>query len=82
MTSDKQTRESAFCSTNGPKRKRPNPAAGKAPPPVFPDPAMNHLIQGAFHLVSFAIQKGLIKPLKGKAREKCFSTIDPPNTVH
>ena len=82
MTSDKQTRESAFCSTKGPKRKRPNPAAGKAPPQIFPNPAMNHLIQGAFHLLSFDFKKGLIKPLKGKAKGKCFTTIDPPDSVH
>jgi hypothetical protein len=63
-----------------PKHKRHNPAAKV--PPVFPDPAMNHLIQGAFHLVSFALQKGLIKPLKGKNKPKCFRVDASPVTSH
>jgi hypothetical protein len=54
--------------------RRPNPVAATMPPPIFPDPATNHLIQGAFHLLSFALEKGLIKPLKGKNKPKCFNS--------
>jgi len=43
---------------------------------------MDHLIQGAFHLVSFALQKGLLKPLKGKNKPKCFRVDASPVTNH